>query len=517
MHGAVEDAGQELVLLRLRAVLLQGRADGLQCHRRQRHVGARGLVGEDLLFDVAEALAAVLGGPAHSEPAVAAHPLDDLLVGLPVAGGGDVGGLVGRDERGEVLAQLGLQGTLGGRQVDERLSLLRRRVVTGRGHGVDGVGGDGLTERGQLQARAAHEAGQVLDRRGVPEHRVGDVHADAAVQVVQHLHRARALGGQPVGADDRVRLVAVVRPGQPLGDPPGDRLRDDVQRPRHDVDIRQLLLHRLERAERLAELLPLLEVVGGHVHGARDEAVTVRDARREDEAVEHLQNRLVAATAEHVVVVDRRGLEPHRVLRHPQGAEGGGQGDPRGVGGDDDDGVTLGGRHRDQHRSGLGRVPDGGDGAVQRPALKSHRGRRGQWAARLGHGGGQDAAVLDPLQQRLSLVGGAEGDDRQHAEAQGLQRGDHHARAADLLEHHGDVGHGQVVAAQRLRQAEGEQTGGGERRPQSLVEAGVLHAAAGQRGEQLLGGGRGGEGAGDRLGDGGLGLGTGEVHGGISP
>ena len=71
VHVTGEDAGQELLLLQVGAVLLQRRADGLQRHRGQRHVGAVRLVDEDLLFDRAEAEAAELLGPADAELAVA--------------------------------------------------------------------------------------------------------------------------------------------------------------------------------------------------------------------------------------------------------------------------------------------------------------------------------------------------------------------------------------------------------------------------------------------------------------
>jgi hypothetical protein len=66
-----QDGRKELLLLGFGAVLLQGRPDGLQRHRRQRDVGAGGLVDEDRLLDRTEAVAAVLLGPAHPELAVA--------------------------------------------------------------------------------------------------------------------------------------------------------------------------------------------------------------------------------------------------------------------------------------------------------------------------------------------------------------------------------------------------------------------------------------------------------------
>src|SRR5699024_387483 len=78
-----------------------------------------GLVGEDLLLDVAEALAAELGGPADAQPPVAAHPADHVLVRRAVPVGEHRLGLVGRDEAGEVLAQLLLQLLLLGGQIDE--------------------------------------------------------------------------------------------------------------------------------------------------------------------------------------------------------------------------------------------------------------------------------------------------------------------------------------------------------------------------------------------------------------
>src|SRR5690606_9184971 len=67
MYFAGEDGGQELPLLFVGAVYLQGRADGLQGDARERHVGADGFVGEDLLFDVTESVASELDGPPDAQ------------------------------------------------------------------------------------------------------------------------------------------------------------------------------------------------------------------------------------------------------------------------------------------------------------------------------------------------------------------------------------------------------------------------------------------------------------------
>ncbi len=95
------------------AVADQRRADGLQGDRRQVHVGALRLVGEDRLLDLAEPVAAVLLRPADAHPAVAAHLLDRLLVrrAVPVAA------IMSRcsswlGQPGEVVAQLGLERAL---------------------------------------------------------------------------------------------------------------------------------------------------------------------------------------------------------------------------------------------------------------------------------------------------------------------------------------------------------------------------------------------------------------------
>ncbi len=79
-----EDLGQEEVFLFLTTVCHQGRAHGLQRDRRQRHVGQRGFVDEDLLLELAEAAPAILEWPADAEPAVAAHSPDDLAVDMAV-------------------------------------------------------------------------------------------------------------------------------------------------------------------------------------------------------------------------------------------------------------------------------------------------------------------------------------------------------------------------------------------------------------------------------------------------
>ena len=131
VHLAGQDRRQELLLLRLAAVLLQRRSDGLQRHRGQRHVGAGRLVDEDLLFDRPEPVAAELLGPADAELAVLAHPADHRAVGLAVPVGLHLLGLFGRDQARKVLPQFGLQRSLLRGQVDEHCAPTRSRRCDG--------------------------------------------------------------------------------------------------------------------------------------------------------------------------------------------------------------------------------------------------------------------------------------------------------------------------------------------------------------------------------------------------
>ena len=116
VHLAREDRRQEFLLLHLGAVHLKSRPHGLQRDSGQRYVGAGRLVDEDLLLDGPIAEASVLGGPAHPELAVGAHPLDHRPVGLAMPVDLHLLGLVGRDEGGEVLPHLRLQMPLFGGQ-----------------------------------------------------------------------------------------------------------------------------------------------------------------------------------------------------------------------------------------------------------------------------------------------------------------------------------------------------------------------------------------------------------------
>ena len=100
-------------------MLLQGRADGLQRHRGQRHVGAGRLVREDLLLHLAEPAAAVPRRPAHPEPAVPAHPAHHVAVDGAVPLGEQLGALGLCHQAGEVAAQPVAQGALLRSQVDE--------------------------------------------------------------------------------------------------------------------------------------------------------------------------------------------------------------------------------------------------------------------------------------------------------------------------------------------------------------------------------------------------------------
>jgi hypothetical protein len=96
---ACQDPRQEELLLLGGAMRLQRGADGLQGDRRQRHVGPDRLVGEDLLFHLAEPASSVLGRPAQPEPPVAAHPPHDRAVSRVVPVAEHRGALLGRDQR----------------------------------------------------------------------------------------------------------------------------------------------------------------------------------------------------------------------------------------------------------------------------------------------------------------------------------------------------------------------------------------------------------------------------------
>ncbi|CKR47089.1 Uncharacterised protein [Mycobacterium tuberculosis] len=114
-----QDRRQELLLLQLAAVRLQRGADGLQRHRGQRHVGAMGLVDEDLLLDRTKTQTAELFRPPNTEPAVPAHAPYHRTVGRAVPVFLHLRALVGRDEIRKVLPYLGLQLALLRRQVNE--------------------------------------------------------------------------------------------------------------------------------------------------------------------------------------------------------------------------------------------------------------------------------------------------------------------------------------------------------------------------------------------------------------
>ncbi len=88
--------------------------------------------------------------------------------------------------------------------------------------------------------------------------RIGLVHPDAAVQMVQHPHRRWQFGGDPVGGD-----VEIVRGVETFGQAPDRRQRRDVQGAGGDVDVGDLLCDGLEGRERLAELMPLADVLRG--------------------------------------------------------------------------------------------------------------------------------------------------------------------------------------------------------------------------------------------------------------
>jgi hypothetical protein len=285
-----QDAAQEHLLLLLGAVADQRRADGLQRHGRQVHVGPLCLVGEDRLLDLAEPVTAVLLRPADAHPAVGAHLPDHPLVGLavPVARplGGGVAVLVLRGQAGEVRTDLGLQRPLGLGQLEVLgLRPLDRHVGGDRVEVVDQVG----------------DPGEVVVQR------VGLVDAHAAVQVVAGPQRLRALRAQPVR-----RHRQVVGGVEPLGDPPGGVVGGQVGGARGDVDVRDLHRHRLELRQRAPELGAALDVAGGQVTGAGQQA-GADHAQPRDRVVDQRPGRVALEQ------LGRRVLEDDRVPVDPCG------------------------------------------------------------------------------------------------------------------------------------------------------------------------------------------------------
>ena len=119
---ALEDPREEVLLLLVGAVAHDRRPDRVERQVGDRYAGDGGRVGEDQLLDHRAGLAAVLLRPADAEPAVGAELADHLLVDGVVAElagrGGEPGLHLGRDERGEVLAQLLAELLLLGREGD---------------------------------------------------------------------------------------------------------------------------------------------------------------------------------------------------------------------------------------------------------------------------------------------------------------------------------------------------------------------------------------------------------------
>ena len=98
--------------------------------------------------------------------------------------------------------------------------------------------------------------------REVAAHRVGLVDAHAPVEVMTGLHDARCPVGEPVRGDSQVvsgRIAGV--------EAAGDFVRGQRERPGRDVDVRDLLGHRLELRQGTSELTPVADVARGQVTG----------------------------------------------------------------------------------------------------------------------------------------------------------------------------------------------------------------------------------------------------------
>ena len=110
LDGAVEDRGQELLLLLLGAVLHERGPDGVERDERDGRVHPLRLFEEDELLERGKAASAILFGPADAEQiggAECPHALLDGVAALHAAG--DRGDAFGRHHRLERGADLGAQ------------------------------------------------------------------------------------------------------------------------------------------------------------------------------------------------------------------------------------------------------------------------------------------------------------------------------------------------------------------------------------------------------------------------
>ena len=130
LDGAVQDRGQELLLLLLGAALRERRPDGVERDERDGRVHPLRLLEEDELLERGEAPSAILFGPADAEQiggAERAHAFLDGVAALHAAGdGGDAFGRHHRLERG---ADLGAQLFLLGCEIQVHGSAPRFRVA----------------------------------------------------------------------------------------------------------------------------------------------------------------------------------------------------------------------------------------------------------------------------------------------------------------------------------------------------------------------------------------------------
>ena len=351
-------------------------------------------------------------------------------------------------EAAEVRPQLGLERALLGGELE---------VLGGRVLDVHVVG---------LHAERVADVG---DPGEVAVHRVGDVDAHAAVQVVAGAHRAGRLVAGPVRRDREV-----VGDVEPLADPPGGVGRGQVEGARGDVDVRDLHRDRLELRERPAELGAALDVRRGQVARAGDDA-----GRGQAEAGgrQLLQGPRGVGTREQLggCAVEDDGVlggAGRRARREQLHARAGGvdQRDdvPVAVGGGDEQPVgAVGVRHADLAA---------GDGAVAVRRGRQLAQRRGQ----------QRLAGGDAGQQRLLLLGGAGRGEGQHAAAEGLPDREWYDAVADLAQQHADLGQPEPLAAVRLGNGQREQSGGGERLPVGLsVVADALQRLADDAADRL--------------------------------
>jgi hypothetical protein len=285
------------------------------------------------------------------------------------------------------------------------------------------------------------------------------IQTDAAVQVMAGSDRRAQLFADPVRRDGRIGTRI-----ESFGQPPARRPGGQMQSPRRDIDVGDLLRHGLQGGERTVELAAGGDVFSGQGQRPGQQAVRGQRGCHDRNLVQVTDGLPIAAATDQIGDRHDHLVQGEMMVRFMTSQRDGREADSWGARVDDQQpGAGVRDRDRNQHAVRAIGVRDGDFGSGDDEVVTLPAGS-GAWADRerfrlLVQCRGEHQALLHhPWQERFLLLAGTTAGQRKRPERQRRQHRSGHRPTTHFGQDDGSPGQAQAITAAVLRQCQTEQT-----------------------------------------------------------